>query len=33
MCEAAAYWAGIARMLHGSEASDAGSPRLCSPSG
>ncbi len=28
MCEAAAYWAGIARILHGADASDAGAPRL-----
>ena len=29
MCEAAAYWAGIERLVHGSEARDAGRPRLC----
>jgi guanine deaminase len=28
MCEAAAYWANIGRMFHGSEAIDAGPPRL-----
>jgi tRNA(Arg) A34 adenosine deaminase TadA len=28
MCEAAAYWAGIARMVHGAGLSDAGAPRL-----
>ncbi|MBM3569763.1 MAG: nucleoside deaminase [Alphaproteobacteria bacterium] len=28
MCEAAAYWAGIGRMIHGSALSDAGAPRL-----
>lgn len=28
MCEAAAYWAGIARIRHGSSAEDAGAPRL-----
>jgi tRNA(Arg) A34 adenosine deaminase TadA len=28
MCEAAAHWAGIARMFHGSSISDAGAPRL-----
>jgi tRNA(Arg) A34 adenosine deaminase TadA len=28
MCEAAAYWANIGRMFHGSEAVDAGPPRL-----
>jgi tRNA(Arg) A34 adenosine deaminase TadA len=29
MCEAAAYWARIDRMLHGTDALDAGAPRLC----
>ena len=29
MCEAAAYWAGIAAMVHGRELSDAGGPQLC----
>jgi tRNA(Arg) A34 adenosine deaminase TadA len=28
MCEAAAYWAGIDRMVHGTGLSDAGAPRL-----
>lgn len=28
MCEAAAYWAGIARIHHGPDAADAGAPRL-----
>ncbi|HJQ58858.1 MAG TPA: nucleoside deaminase [Vineibacter sp.] len=28
MCEAAAYWAGIDRMIHGTGLSDAGAPRL-----
>jgi tRNA(Arg) A34 adenosine deaminase TadA len=28
MCEAAAYWAGIDRMIHGSGLVDAGAPRL-----
>lgn len=28
MCEAAAYWAGIERMVHGSALMDAGAPRL-----
>ena len=28
MCEAAAYWAGIARIRHGADAADAGPPRL-----
>jgi tRNA(Arg) A34 adenosine deaminase TadA len=28
MCEAAAYWAGIERMVHGTELADAGPPRL-----
>ena len=28
MCEAAAYWAGIARMIHGADLIDAGAPRL-----
>ena len=28
MCEAAAYWAGVARILHGADAADAGAPRL-----
>lgn len=28
MCEAAAYWAGIARIRHGADAVDAGPPRL-----
>ncbi len=29
MCEAAAYWAGIERMIYGKNASEGGSPRLC----
>ncbi len=29
MCEAAAYWAGIAEMIHGEAAARAGRPRLC----
>ena len=29
MCEAAAYWAGIGEMIHGSDMTSAGSPRLC----
>ena len=29
MCEAAAYWAGIGRLVHGSTARDGGRPRLC----
>lgn len=29
MCEAAAYWAGIDKMVHGRSADDAGTPRLC----
>ncbi len=29
MCEAAAYWAGIDRMIHGRAMRDAGAPRLC----
>jgi tRNA(Arg) A34 adenosine deaminase TadA len=28
MCEAAAYWANIGRMIHGTTATDAGPPRL-----
>ncbi|MGQ0677388.1 MAG: nucleoside deaminase [Rhodospirillales bacterium] len=28
MCEAAAYWAGIAGMVHGADIADAGPPRL-----
>lgn len=28
MCEAAAHWAGIARMFHGTAITDAGAPRL-----
>lgn len=28
MCEAAAYWAGVGRMFHGADGTDAGSPRL-----
>jgi len=28
MCEAAAYWAGIDRMVHGADLADAGAPRL-----
>jgi tRNA(Arg) A34 adenosine deaminase TadA len=28
MCEAASYWAGIARIHHGADAADAGPPRL-----
>ena len=31
MCEAAAYWAGIARMVHGAVLTDAGAPRLRGP--
>ena len=30
MCEAAAYWAGIDRMIHGADATDGGAPRLAS---
>ncbi|MGI9356370.1 MAG: nucleoside deaminase [Rhizobiaceae bacterium] len=29
MCEAAAYWAGIGRMVYGRNADDAGAPKLC----
>ncbi|MDH3636072.1 MAG: nucleoside deaminase [Gammaproteobacteria bacterium] len=29
MCEAAAYWAGIERMVYGKNASEGGGPRLC----
>ena len=29
MCEAAAYWAGIARLVYGQDAHDAGAPALC----
>ncbi len=29
MCEAAAYWAGITRMVHGKAIADAGHPSLC----
>ncbi len=29
MCEGAAYWAGIVEMIHGSNASSAGPPKLC----
>jgi len=29
MCEAAAYWAGIERMVHGRGLTDAGAPSLC----
>jgi tRNA(Arg) A34 adenosine deaminase TadA len=29
MCEAAAYWAGIEEMIHGSQARKAGRPKLC----
>jgi len=29
MCEAAAYWAGIGRLVSGRSALDGGSPRLC----
>jgi len=29
MCEAAAYWAGIDEMIHGDDASTAGTPQLC----
>jgi tRNA(Arg) A34 adenosine deaminase TadA len=28
MCEAAAYWAGIARIWHGEDIADGGAPRL-----
>ncbi len=28
MCEAAAYWAGIERLVHGAEGTDSGRPRL-----
>src|SRR5262245_49279189 len=28
MCEAAAYWAGIARMVHGEALTDVGAPKL-----
>jgi tRNA(Arg) A34 adenosine deaminase TadA len=27
MCEAAAYWAGVDRMIHGADLADAGAPR------
>ena len=27
MCETAAYWAGVARMVHGADGADAGAPR------
>lgn len=29
MCEAAAYWAGIERLVYGSEGRDGGAPTLC----
>ncbi len=29
MCEAAAYWAGIGKMIYGQNADDAGAPALC----
>ncbi len=29
MCEAAAYWAGIERMVYGKDAREGGSPQLC----
>lgn len=29
MCEAAAYWANVDRMVHGRDGRDAGAPRLC----
>ncbi len=29
MCEAAAYWAGISRLIHGRTGEDGGPPRLC----
>ncbi|MGB5706032.1 MAG: nucleoside deaminase [Arenicellales bacterium] len=29
MCEAAAYWAGIQRLIYGPKGKDAGAPRLC----
>lgn len=29
MCEAAAYWAGIQKMIYGQQAVDGGSPQLC----
>ena len=29
MCEAAAYWAGITRMVYGNAVTDAGRPSLC----
>lgn len=29
MCEAAAAWVGISRMIHGEDATDAGAPRSC----
>ena len=29
MCEAAAYWADIERLVYGEDARDGGSPRLC----
>ena len=29
MCEAAAYWAGVDKMVYGESARDGGNPRLC----
>ena len=29
MCEAAAYWAGIGKMVHGRDGDNAGAPKLC----
>ena len=29
MCEAAAYWAGVSKLIYGRDGDDGGSPRLC----
>ena len=29
MCEAAAYWAGVSKLVYGKDAHDAGPPKLC----
>ena len=29
MCEAAAYWAGVSKLVYGRDGEDGGSPRLC----